>query len=95
MSLNAKIDLKWCIHPPFQNSTSVFTESQWKLAYASDVSHYMYQLSQSSLSGARTLVVRNTMAVQVSGLELLVAYKLFATRLWNSTIFSWSSFLQS
>ena len=44
--------------------------------------------TQSSLLGAHTLVVINTMAVQVSSLALLVALKVFATRLWNSTIFS-------
>jgi hypothetical protein len=42
-------------------------------------------LVQSSLSGSRTLVVKNAIAVQVSGLDRLVAYKVFATRLWNST----------
>ena len=41
-----------------------------------------------SLSGARTLVFRNEMAVQVSGLAILVEYKVFNTRLWNSTTFS-------
>ena len=44
-------------------------------------------LSQLSLSGARDLVLRNTMDVQVSGIYLLVSYKVFATRLWNSTKF--------
>jgi hypothetical protein len=38
-------------------------------------------LFQSSLSGARTLVVRNAIAVQVSGLDRLVDYNVFATRL--------------
>jgi len=48
-------------------------------------------LVQSSLSGACTLVVKNMMAVQVSGLALLVVYKVFATRLWNSTaLLGWS-----
>jgi hypothetical protein len=41
-------------------------------------------LVQSSLSGSHTLVVQNAIAVQVSGLARLVAYKVFATRLWNS-----------
>ena len=45
-------------------------------------------LAQSSYSGDRTFVVRNAIAVQVSGLSLLVSYKVFATRLWNSTNFS-------
>jgi hypothetical protein len=35
----------------------------------------------SSLSGGRTLVVKNAIEVQVSGLALLVAYKVLATRL--------------
>ena len=52
-------------------------------------------LSQSSLSGARTLVVINTMEIQVSGISLLVSYKVFATGLWNSTTFHRSSLLQS
>jgi hypothetical protein len=38
-------------------------------------------LFQSSLSGARTLVVRNAIAVQVSDLARLVEYNVFATRL--------------
>jgi hypothetical protein len=38
-------------------------------------------LFQSSLSGAPTLVVRNMIAVQVSGLARLVEYNVFATRL--------------
>jgi hypothetical protein len=42
-------------------------------------------LVQSSLSGSRTLIVKNAIAVQVSGLARLVAYNVFATRLWNST----------
>jgi hypothetical protein len=42
-------------------------------------------LVQSSLSGSRTVVVKNAITVQVSGLACLVAYKVFATRLWNST----------
>jgi hypothetical protein len=42
-------------------------------------------LVQSSLSGSRTLVVNNAIAVQVYGLACLVAYKVFAARLWNST----------
>ena len=37
-------------------------------------------LAQLSRLGARTLVVRNATAVQVSGLASLVAYKVFATR---------------
>ena len=52
-------------------------------------------LAQSSLSGARTRVVRNATAVQVSGLALLVAYKVFATRLWNSTVLFVMSFSHS
>ena len=52
-------------------------------------------LSQTSRSGARTLVVRNARAVQVSGLDRLVAYKVFATRLWNHTVLLCGSFLQS
>ena len=44
-------------------------------------------LDQSSLSGAHTIIVKNAMAMQVSGLDRLVAYKVFSTRLWNSTIF--------
>jgi hypothetical protein len=42
-------------------------------------------LVQSSLSDSRTLIVKNAIAVQVSRLARLVAYKVFATRLWNST----------
>jgi hypothetical protein len=45
-------------------------------------------LVQSSLSGAHTLVVKNTIAVQVSDLARLVAYTVFATRLLNSTSMS-------
>jgi hypothetical protein len=36
---------------------------------------------QSSLPGARTLVVRNASVVQLSGLARLVEYSVFATRL--------------
>ena len=49
-------------------------------------------LSQSSRLGARTLVVRTVTAVQVSGLARLVAYKDFATRLWNCTVLICGSF---
>ena len=45
-------------------------------------------LSQYYLLGACTHVVRNFMAVQVSGIALLVAYKVFSARVWNSTTFS-------
>ena len=45
-------------------------------------------LAQSYLLGARTLVVRNVMDVQVSGLSLLVAYKVFDTIFWKSLNFS-------
>ena len=38
-------------------------------------------LAQLSRSGDRTIVVRNATAVQVSDLDCLVAYKVFATRL--------------
>ena len=51
-------------------------------------------LVQSSLSGSRTLVVKNAITVQVSGLSQLVAYKVFATRLWYSTALLVDSFLQ-
>ena len=44
-------------------------------------------LSQSYSSVACTLVIRNVMDVQVSGLALLVEYKLFTTRLWKFTTF--------
>jgi hypothetical protein len=43
-------------------------------------------LFQSSLSGARTLIVKNARAVQVSGLALLVAYSVLVTRLWHSRL---------
>jgi hypothetical protein len=52
------------------------------------------KLLQSSLSGAHTIVVRNAIAVQVSGLDRLVEYNVFATRLWNSTALSCLSFSQ-
>ena len=52
-------------------------------------------LEQSSLLGARTLVVKNLMNVQVSSLARLVAHKLFAARLWNFTILFCFSFLRS
>jgi hypothetical protein len=39
------------------------------------------KLFQSSLLGAHTLVVRNAIALQVSGLDRLVEYNVFATRL--------------
>jgi hypothetical protein len=44
-------------------------------------------LVHSSFLGSHTLVVKNTIAVQVSGIARLVVYKVFATRLWNSTDF--------
>jgi hypothetical protein len=40
-------------------------------------------LVQPSVSGSRTLIVKNAITVQVSGLARLVAYNFFATRLWN------------
>jgi hypothetical protein len=51
-------------------------------------------LVQSSFLGARNLVVKNVIVVQVSGLAHLVACIVFATRLWNSTSLSCSSFSQ-
>jgi hypothetical protein len=42
-------------------------------------------LVQSSFLGSCTLVAKNAIAVQVSSLAGLVAYTVFATRLWNST----------
>ena len=38
-------------------------------------------LAQSSRSGAQTIVARNATAMQVSSLDRLVVYKVFATRL--------------
>ena len=38
-------------------------------------------LDQLSVSGSRTCVVKNATEVHVSGLALLVAYRVFATRL--------------
>jgi hypothetical protein len=52
-------------------------------------------LLQSSLLGACTLVIKNSIAVHVLGLAHLVAYSVLATRLWNSMAFSGWSFLQS
>jgi hypothetical protein len=51
-------------------------------------------LVQSSLAGARTLVVNNAIVVQVSDMDRLVAYNVFATRLWNYTALSCLSFSQ-
>jgi hypothetical protein len=48
---------------------------------------------QSSLSGAHTLIIKNAIAMHVSGVACLVVYSLLATtRLWNSTAFSGQSF---
>ena len=44
--------------------------------------------SQSSLSGALTLVVRNATDRHVSGLALLVTYNIFATMVWKSAAIS-------
>ncbi len=43
-----------------------------------------HNLSESSVSGALTLVVRNAIAKHVSGLALLVTYRVFTTIVWNS-----------
>ena len=51
-------------------------------------------LAQWSRLGARTLVVRNTIAMQVSGLDRLVAYKFFATRFCNCTVLLYGIFSQ-
>jgi hypothetical protein len=53
--------------------------------------------SQSSMSGALTLIVRNAIYKHVSGLALLVTYSVFATIVWKSAAiysgnFSLSSF---
>ena len=45
-------------------------------------------LAQLSSLGANTLVVRNVMVVQVSGLAILLEYKVFSTILWNYTTFT-------
>ena len=45
-------------------------------------------LSRSSFPGDLTIVVLNPMVIQVSVISLLVAYKVFAIRLWNSMNFS-------
>ena len=52
-------------------------------------------LSQLSLAGSFTLVVKNLIAVQVSILDRLVANNIFATRRWNYTARFVLSFLQS
>jgi hypothetical protein len=52
------------------------------------------KLFQLSMSGAHTLVVRNAIAVQVSGLDRLIEYNVFATRLWNYTALSCLRFSQ-
>jgi hypothetical protein len=49
---------------------------------------------QLSVSGAGTLVVRNAMEVQVSGLARLVALGVFATILWNTVDLSFPNFAQ-
>jgi hypothetical protein len=50
-------------------------------------------LVQFSLSGVHTLIVKNAITVQVSGLAGLVTYSVFATSLWNSAALSCLSFL--
>jgi hypothetical protein len=42
-------------------------------------------LVQSSLSGSRTLVIKNAIVVQVSGISRLLTYTVFTTRLRNYT----------
>ncbi len=45
-----------------------------------------HSLSQSSVSGALTLVVRNAIAKHVSGQALLVTYRVFSTIVWNAAL---------
>jgi hypothetical protein len=54
-----------------------------------------HNFSQSSVSGALTLVVRNAMLRKVSGLARLVTYRVFATIVWKDAAASKDNFLQS
>jgi hypothetical protein len=51
--------------------------------------------NQSLVSGALTLVVRNAIARHVSGLALLVTYRVFATIVWESADTASNNFSQS
>jgi len=51
--------------------------------------------SQSFLSGALTLIVRNATDRHVSGLALLVTYNIFARMVWKSAAISFGNFSQS
>ena len=75
-----------CIDPPLENATAIGTQNQRQRIKGNVRVPLRYLIRwtnfpQSSLSGARTLAVKNAMEVQVSGLALLVAYKVLATRL--------------
>ena len=83
--------LKRCIQPPFKKALRVSKILRMPLMYCIRCTN----LYQSPSLVSPTLVLRNEMAVQVSDLALLLEYKIFATRLWKSTTFSWSIFLQS
>ncbi len=54
-----------------------------------------HNFSQSSVSGALTLLVRNAMFRQVSGLACLVTYRVFGTIVWKDAAASKDNFLQS
>ncbi len=54
-----------------------------------------HSFSQSTVSGALTLVVRNAIARLVSGLALLVTYRVFATTMWKATDAASDTFSQS
>ncbi len=62
---------------------------------APQVLHQMAKHSQSLVLGAPTLVVRNVIAKHVSGLALLVTYRVFATKVWKSTHMDSNNFSQS
>jgi hypothetical protein len=68
------------INSPLLSAPKIRGQSRSPLWY----SIRWHSLSQLSLSGALTLVARNAIAKHVSGLALLVTYRVFDTIVWKS-----------
>ncbi len=79
------------IHSPSFSALRIRGQSWSPLKY----SFRWHNFSQSSVSGALTLVVRNAMFRQVSSLAHLVTYRVFAAIVWKDAAASKDNFLQS
>ena len=80
--------VRWIVNDASTHHLKIHLRWHWESAESPS-------FSQLSLLIARTLVAKNVVDVQVSGLACLVAYKVISTRLWNHTTLFRLSLLQS